>query len=74
MSDWEDDCLRWRGLILTGKRAHWCDDFDGLPVDDTCWEASVCHCYDGDPEARSTAELEAISTLLPAIETYGPPF
>ncbi|WP_418024987.1 hypothetical protein ACNKFW_15655 (plasmid) [Paracoccus sp. TD-10] len=39
MSDeWERDCLHWRGRTLTGQHKHWCDEWDGLPVDETCPE------------------------------------
>lgn len=33
--DWKDDCLRWRGKVLTGKHGHWCPDWDYLPIDET---------------------------------------
>ena len=36
--DWIDDCQKWRGRLLTGAKGHWCDDWDGLPVDETCDE------------------------------------
>lgn len=45
MTDWEEDCLRWRGKILTGKYAHWCLDWDGLPIDETTPEWP-CVCKD----------------------------
>lgn len=32
---WISECLRWRGVVLTGKRAHYCYAWDGLPVDET---------------------------------------
>lgn len=32
---WQDDCLHWRGYVLTGKHAHYCPMYDGLPVDET---------------------------------------
>ena len=35
MNDWADDCLKWRGKILTGHYKHWCHEWDGLPVDET---------------------------------------
>ena len=44
LSDWEVDCLKWRGRVLTGKLAHWCYDWDGLPIDETCDEISGCSC------------------------------
>ena len=35
---WVDDCMRVRGRVLTGVHAHWCREWDGLPVDETCSE------------------------------------
>lgn len=71
-TEWEEDCLAYRGEVLTGKRAHFCLDFDGLPVDDTTWEALVCHCYDGDPEQRTEEEIAAIRAAHPlgAVEAF----
>jgi hypothetical protein len=44
MPTWEEDCITWRGHVLTGKWAHWCYDWDGLPIDETCGEFPCC-CY-----------------------------
>lgn len=44
--NWIEDCLFWRHKVLTGKLSHWCHEFDGLPVDETCAEITVCHCFD----------------------------
>jgi hypothetical protein len=41
--EWAADCLRWRGRVLTGKYAHWCYDWDGLPIDETTPEFP-CSC------------------------------
>ena len=40
MTDTTDPCwiassLYWRGKVLTGRFAHWCEDWDGLPIDET---------------------------------------
>jgi hypothetical protein len=35
---WIKDCLTWRGKVLTGRFRHWCDDWDGLPIDETSLE------------------------------------
>lgn len=43
-SEWERDCLFWRGRVLTGKHPHYCHDWDGLPVDDTTPEWP-CDCW-----------------------------
>ncbi len=42
--DWIDDCMRWRGRVLTGRCGHWCYDWDGLPVDETTSEFDCCTC------------------------------
>lgn len=46
--DWIDDCMKFRGRVLTGNKAHWCYEWDGLPVDDTCVEFECCTCYKKD--------------------------
>lgn len=35
---WERDCLIDRGKVLDGKYCHWCPEWDGLTVDETCFE------------------------------------
>ena len=39
-----DDCIKERGRVLNGKFAHYCNDWDGLTVDETCMEAASCNC------------------------------
>lgn len=51
--EWKDDCMKFYGNVLTGKYAHWCYDWDGLPVDETCKEFECCNCYP-DHEATLT--------------------
>lgn len=41
---WADECIEFYGRILNGKKAHWCNDFDGLPIDETCYEMNHCLC------------------------------
>ncbi len=41
---WKEDCRDYHGRELTGKRAHYCDDFDGMPIDETCREIRGCSC------------------------------
>lgn len=38
MTEWEADCLEYRDRILTGVEAHWCAEWDDLPIDETCPE------------------------------------
>jgi hypothetical protein len=49
MTDWEEDCLEWRGSVLTGKHAHWCPEWDDLPIDETCAEWP-CGCAESEEE------------------------
>ncbi len=42
---WRKDCMHWRGKVLTGRWAHWCLDWDCLPVDETTPEWP-CSCKD----------------------------
>ena len=45
MTHWEEDCMKWRGEVLKGRYAHWCFDWDDLPIDETCDEWP-CECAD----------------------------
>jgi hypothetical protein len=45
MNDFDRDCLKERGRILTGRGAHYCHDWDGLTVDETTREWSCCSCF-----------------------------
>lgn len=52
-TEWEIDCIYWLGRVLNGKYAHWCHDWDDLPIDETCTEFTGCHCYDQTEEIKS---------------------
>ena len=43
--EWAEDCLRYHNRILVGDYLHWCEDQDGLPIDDTCDEMKYCTCF-----------------------------
>jgi hypothetical protein len=45
---WQKDCQKWRGRVLTGWASHWCDEWDGLPIDETTPEWP-CGCFPKDP-------------------------
>jgi len=36
--------MEWWGEVLKGKYAHWCPDWDDLPIDETCGEFDCCIC------------------------------
>jgi hypothetical protein len=50
-ADWKQDCKHWRNRVLTGRYAHWCMDWDGLPIDETCPEWP-CICAEELKQAR----------------------
>lgn len=43
--EWRRESARWRGHVLTGRYAHWCIDWDDLPIDETTPEWP-CICSD----------------------------
>ena len=43
---WKADCLKERGKELTGKYTHYCIDWDGLTMDETCEEWPCLCAYD----------------------------
>ncbi len=47
--DFGVDCMRERGRILTGLGAHYCHDWDGLTMDETCIEWNTCTCFPHPP-------------------------
>ena len=51
LPEWEADCEQWRGKTLTGTYAHWCADWDGLPIDETCMEWP-CACAESLQKSR----------------------
>jgi len=48
--DWIEDCLKFHGRILNGENAHWCLDWDFLPIDSTCEAEMECCCCNLLPE------------------------
>ncbi len=41
---WDVVCMRYRGRVLHGKHAHYCDDWDGLPIEEGDKEMESCTC------------------------------
>lgn len=62
MTEWEVDCVKWHGYVLSGKFKHWCYDWDGLPIDETCDEFTCCNDVDG-------ADAEAARDVLRTQDT-----
>lgn len=49
--------LRAEMATLKGKLRHYCDDWDQMPIDETCPEMQCCHC---EFEAFESSEVEHI--------------
>jgi hypothetical protein len=58
-TEWEIDCLKWRGRVLTGEHAHWCPDWDDLPIDETTPEWPCVCCNYGACEKKPAPYLSA---------------
>jgi hypothetical protein len=58
--EWRESCAFWRGEVLTGEFAHWCPDWDDLPIDETVPEFDCCCCFPnrGTAEPRAAAPKE----------------
>lgn len=54
-SDWQEDCLKYRGKVLTGDYAHWCPEWDDLPIDETSFEWP-CGCSVSDQSTDGDAQ------------------
>jgi hypothetical protein len=71
---WLEECLRWRGKLLDGQFRHICDDWDGLPVDETCDEFAVCSCVYADwDNQKADACREAIRLRLEGLSPRSAP-
>ena len=46
--DWIDDCEKYWGEVLTGRKAHWCIEWDFLPIDETVAEFEACLCFEAE--------------------------
>ena len=43
---WAKECMLFYGRILTGKKRHYCPEWDFMPIDETCeFEFEACTCY-----------------------------
>lgn len=63
-NEFEADCMKWRGRLLTGQFAHWCSAWDLLPVDETCLEWP-CAC------ARDLRSAQRKALALPLRQGQG---
>jgi hypothetical protein len=68
---WAEDCLKWRHKVLTGRHAHWCFDWDDLPVDETCPEWPCGCAFQRSCEEPDAAIVIALRDAVRLYETYG---
>lgn len=52
LDELDEESMKIRGHILTGKYRHWCNEFDGLPVDEKCSEFKFCLCFEDSQEIQ----------------------
>lgn len=64
--------MLWRGRILTGALAHWCFDWDFLPVDETTIEIESCHCFSAEEKAPVQTVIDATILRLPHERSHRP--
>jgi hypothetical protein len=50
---WLDDCEKWIGRPLVGSKAHWCHNWDGLPIDETTKEFECCTCWEEPSDGKA---------------------
>lgn len=70
-NDWAHDCQKWRGKLLTGRQGHWCDEWDGLPVDETCpeWPCGCAFQFACEKPVTDKSEVvEALQQCVDALE------
>ena len=52
-TNFDQDCLQIHGKVLKGKKAHYCPEFDYLPIDETSYEFQYCTCeWDNDEQSN----------------------
>ena len=56
MNQWEADCVHWYGRPLKGNFGHYCSEWDGLPIDETCMEFAACTCYPNNEAVKKIRE------------------
>ena len=61
MTELDEESIAIRGHILTGKYKHWCNEFDGLPVDENCFEFKFCLCFEQSDEIKKLQEAIKLS-------------
>lgn len=68
MSDLERDWKMWRGNIPMGRLAHYCYDWDFLPVDENSPEFDGCHCFK--PEERGSRQQASGGRAVTSEQAY----
>lgn len=51
-AEWEADCMRVHGRILTGHYCHYCGDNCDVPIDETCDAFDDCNCYEQEDDCQ----------------------
>lgn len=58
ISEFDQDSLAFHGTTLKGKYKHYCNEFDGLPIDETCIEFAYCLCFESSKEIKDLQYIQ----------------
>ena len=61
---WAIESVRYRGEVLTGHYAHYCCEWDGLPIDETCIEWPCCSFEPAKISEEQKAEARATNNRV----------
>ena len=52
INTFDQDSESFHGRVLSGKYKHYCNEFDGLPIDEPCIEFAYCLCFESSKELK----------------------
>jgi hypothetical protein len=64
MTELDEESIKMYGKPLQGKYKHFCNEFDFLPIDETCFEFQYCTCFESTPEIESHKKMHRIMDRL----------
>ena len=64
--EWEEDCLKYHGRVLTGKYQRWRADCNDLPIDDISAVFQACTCPKIEQKLKNPAPAEVPQNPSPA--------
>ena len=65
MTEFELDWASWYKELPIGKYAHWCNDWDGLPIDSSFEEFQSCNCTMVDSDGNVLRKGPGVFQVIP---------